>query len=85
MALAAASVLLVVVALVAVLPSMEDQTIWLTETSGWLTGWWPDYGAYVTALTLAAMALALMMRSRTVEAGAPPAPPPAEPPAADPV
>jgi len=83
MALAAASVLLVMVALVLVLPSMEEQTIWLTESSGWLTGWWPDYGAYVTALTLAAMALALMLKSRSVGGAASPAPPPFEPPAAE--
>ena len=82
MALAAASVVLTMAALVVVLPSMEDRTIWLTESAGWLTGWWPDYGAYVTALTLAAMAIALMAKGRSVGASASPSPPPSEPPEA---
>lgn len=91
-AVAGAYVALVVVTLLVVFPSVEERTIWLVESSGWLEAWWPAYGAFVTAIGIGGMAVALGMRSRSQAAGpsdsgqasgAPPSseptPPPSEP------
>ena len=91
-AVAGAYVALVLVALLVVFPSVEERTIWVVESSGWLDGWWPAYGAFVTTIGLGGMATALVRRSKSHAAdpaasgrvsGAPPpagaAPPPSEP------
>jgi len=91
-AVTGAYVVLVLVTLLVVFPSVEERTIWMVESSGWLEGWWPAYGAFVTTIGLGGMAAALAMRSRSQAAdaagsggvsGAPPpsvpAPPPSEP------
>ena len=73
---AGGAVLLVVVALVAVFPSVEEQTIWVTESNGWIETWWVAYGAFVSPLAAAGMGL--LLRSAPETAAAPPAPPPSE-------
>jgi len=91
-AVTGAYVVLVLVTLLVVFPSVEERTIWMVESSGWLEGWWPAYGAFVTTLGLGGMAAALVMRSKSHPvdpaasggvSGAPPpagpAPPPSEP------
>ncbi len=91
-AVAGAYVALVVITLLVVFPSVQERTIWVVESSGWLEAWWPAYGAFVTAIGIGGMAVALVMRSRTHAAdpsdsgrdsGAPPpsgpAPPPSHP------
>jgi len=91
-AVAGAYVALVVITLVVVFPSVEERTIWLVESSGWLEAWWPAYGAFLTAIGIGAMAVALGIRSRgrpvdlsdsgRVSVAPPssdPAPPPSEP------
>jgi len=78
-------VALVLVALLIVFPSVEERTIWLVESSGWLEGWWPAYGAFVTTLGIGGMAAALVMRSKShatdpaTSGGISGAPPPAGP------
>ena len=54
------------------LPSVEGETIWLVESGGFLTDWWPGYGAFV-AIAGAGVALYLM---RGMAEPAPPPPPP---------
>jgi hypothetical protein len=74
---AAASALLVVIALAAVFPAVEEQTIWVTESNGWIEDWWIAYGAFVSPLAAAGMAL--LVRAAPAGTGtAPAAPPPAE-------
>lgn len=89
---AGAYVSLVLLTLLVVFPSVEERTIWLVESSGWLEAWWPRYGAFVTAIGIGGMAVALGMRSRIDAAGpsdsgqasgepppSDPSPPPSEP------
>jgi hypothetical protein len=75
---AGSAVVLVVAAVVlfaAVFPSVEERTIWMVESAGFLDAWWPDYGLFVAAGALGVMAWLLV----SAEAAAPAAPPPAEP------
>ena len=80
---AGASVVLTVVALVVVFPAVEERTIWVTESNGWVQTWWVDYGAFVSPLAAAAMALLLhrdgpQTAAPPPETGPAPAPPPEE-------
>lgn len=41
------AILLLLLTMFVLLPSVEEQTIWLVETGGFLSEWWPGYGAFV--------------------------------------
>jgi hypothetical protein len=83
---AGAYVVLLVTVFAAVFPAVEERTIWVVESQGWLEDWWPRYGAFVTAIAFGAAAGLLTMRSRSASPPPPggPAPPPAEPPGGPP-
>ncbi|MCJ7726917.1 MAG: hypothetical protein MUP76_11100 [Acidimicrobiia bacterium] len=56
----AAAMLVVAVALRVVLPGAEGEMIWQT---GAVVAWRPEYGAFVTAVSVGAMATALALRA----------------------
>lgn len=56
----AAAMLIVLVALRIVLPGAEGETIWQT---GPVAAWRPEYGAFVTVVSVGAMAVALALRA----------------------
>lgn len=58
---AAGSVVLLLVTMFVLLPSVEDQTIWLVNAAGYLNAWWPEYGAFV-AIGTAAVAYVAVRR-----------------------
>jgi len=69
---AVGAVVLLLATMFVLLPGVEDQTIWDTERGGFLSGWWPGFGAFVAIIGAGGMAWVLRQR----EGGAVPAPPP---------
>jgi len=56
----AGAVVLLILATLVLLPMVEDETIWNVDSAGFLTDWWPGYGAF-TAIGASAVAT-LMLR-----------------------
>jgi len=74
-------VLLVLLAMFVLFPGAEEQTIWSTDSPGWLTDWWPDYGAFLALAAIVALTVVLAVTQRPAAGRAvPPPPPPAPPP-----
>lgn len=44
---AVGAILTLLLTMLVLLPSVEEQTIWLVESGGFLSDWWPGYGAFV--------------------------------------
>ncbi len=62
--------------LLVLLPSVEEQTIWLVEAGGFLSDWWPSYGAFIA---IGGAAIAAWALRSAANASVPPPPPPPPP------
>jgi len=60
------------------LPSVEEQTIWLVNEEGFLGGWWPSYGAFVAIGGAGIAWWAMWSRLNSPDRDPPPPPPPPE-------
>lgn len=72
-ALAVGLVILMLLTMFVLLPSVEDQTIWFVEANGFLSDWWPGYGAFVA---FGGTVVGFIVLRRLMESRPPPPPPP---------
>lgn len=66
---AAGAIVLLLATMFVLLPSVEDQTIWLVNADGYLDDWWPGYGAVIAFGATAASYLALRSIINSTESG----------------
>jgi len=73
MTVAVGTVAALLLTLLVLLPSVEEQTIWLVETGGFLSDWWPGYGAFIA---IGGAGIAFWVLRSAANASVPPPPPP---------
>ncbi len=73
MTVAVGTVVVLLLTLFVLLPSVEEQTIWLVETGGFLSDWWPGYGAFIA---IGGAGIAFWVLRSAANTSEPPPPPP---------
>ena len=69
---AVGATLTLLLTMLVLLPSVEEQTIWLVESGGFLSEWWPGYGAFVAVAGAGAAWWVLRSLAGDDAPGAPP-------------